>query len=42
MLAKEGRAVVTCNFCSESYEIESDELTHIRDYLALRGPRQRN
>lgn len=41
MIAEDGRAEVTCNFCSSHYLVEREALERIRDLVA-KGPRARN
>lgn len=41
MIADEGRAEVTCNFCNEKYVVPKDRLEVIRQIIA-HGPRGRN
>ena len=41
MIAEDGRAEVTCNFCNQRYVVECDALERIRDLVA-KGPRERN
>jgi molecular chaperone Hsp33 len=41
MIAEDGRAEVTCNFCNERYVVDREALERIRDLVA-KGPRARN
>ncbi len=41
MIADDGKAEVTCNFCNRRYEVVADELEQIRATVA-RGPRECN
>jgi molecular chaperone Hsp33 len=42
MLGREGQAEITCNYCSERYLIEKIALEEVRDWIARRGPREKN
>jgi molecular chaperone Hsp33 len=42
MIAREGQAEITCNFCSERYVIEKAALAAVRHHIANRGPREKN
>ncbi|HJZ87025.1 MAG TPA: Hsp33 family molecular chaperone HslO [Polyangia bacterium] len=42
MLARDGGAEVTCNFCCQRYPIDGAALKEIRDAAARRPPRERN
>lgn len=42
MIAREGQAEITCNFCSERYVIDKASLGAVRHHIANRGPREKN
>ena len=42
MIKREGQAEITCNFCSERYLIDKSSLEAVRNYIAQRGPREKN
>jgi molecular chaperone Hsp33 len=42
MIAREGQAEITCNFCSERYLIDKSALEAVRHHISQRGPREKN